>query len=224
MRRPRRVLAVGAHPDDVEIGCGATLLAHAEAGDEVALLVLTDGGRGAAPRLRRAEQEAAADLLGARLLWGGFGDGFVPSDARAVDAVEEALAVLGGADVVYTHALHDAHGDHVATARAVVSAARGLTTLLHYQSPSTLAFSPSVFVDVARLVTAKRRLVACHAGQVAASPSVDLDAVDTAGVYWGRQSRLEAAEAFEVTRLAWDPVAGARRADESLPRRRSVPV
>jgi LmbE family N-acetylglucosaminyl deacetylase len=72
--RPRRVLAVGAHPDDVEFGCGATLVRWSASGSEVVLLVLTDGSKGswdaeadvaAHVRQRRGEQQAAAEALGA---------------------------------------------------------------------------------------------------------------------------------------------------------------
>jgi LmbE family N-acetylglucosaminyl deacetylase len=71
---PARVLAIGAHPDDIEFGCGATLAKWAAAGSEVTLLVLTDGSKGtwngdddpeALVATRRVEQERAASALGA---------------------------------------------------------------------------------------------------------------------------------------------------------------
>ena len=70
-----RVLAIGAHPDDIEFGCGATLAKWARAGSHVELLVLTDGSKGtwepdqdlaALVTTRRDEQRAAAHALGAR--------------------------------------------------------------------------------------------------------------------------------------------------------------
>ena len=66
---PARALAIGAHPDDVEFGCGATLAKWAEAGAEVRLLVLTDGSKGTwdpaadlgtLVATRRREQDASA--------------------------------------------------------------------------------------------------------------------------------------------------------------------
>ena len=82
---PERVLAIGAHPDDVEFGCGATLAKWSAAGSEVSLLVLTDGSKGswdpdadpaALARLRVDEQAAAARVLGATtVLYAGFVDG-----------------------------------------------------------------------------------------------------------------------------------------------------
>jgi LmbE family N-acetylglucosaminyl deacetylase len=72
---PERVLAIGAHPDDIEFGCGATLAKWAAAGSDVTLLVLTDGSKGTwnadddptgLVATRRLEQEDAATTLGAR--------------------------------------------------------------------------------------------------------------------------------------------------------------
>ena len=68
----RRVLAIGAHPDDVELGCGGTLLAHAAAGDAVTVLVVTGGengrgdlGGGAAPSRRAARVRWSRGCSGA---------------------------------------------------------------------------------------------------------------------------------------------------------------
>jgi LmbE family N-acetylglucosaminyl deacetylase len=71
---PGRVLAVGAHPDDIEFGCGATLARWAAAGSDVTLLILTDGSKGtwdpeadltSLVEQRRGEQRDAARALGA---------------------------------------------------------------------------------------------------------------------------------------------------------------
>src|SRR4029453_3541843 len=70
----RNVLAIGAHPDDIELGCGASLLAHSAAGDRVTMLVLTGGENGPGTGNRHAEQRAAATTLGASLRWGGLVD------------------------------------------------------------------------------------------------------------------------------------------------------
>lgn len=215
----RSVLAVGAHPDDVELGCGGTLLAHAAAGDAVALLVMTGGEQGpdgAIPEVRRREQQAAARVLGARLLWGGLTDCAVVADAAAVAVVERAIDAVG-ADVVYVHAPDDSHQDHRATTAAVLSAARRLSRVVHYQSPSTLGFAPSVFVDVTATLSGKLAALRAHASQVAGSSMVEPDAVVAAARYWGAQARVGYAEGFAPTRLVLD-LAAARPAPTVLDR------
>jgi LmbE family N-acetylglucosaminyl deacetylase len=215
----RSVLAVGAHPDDVELGCGGTLLAHAAAGDTVTVLVMTGGENGPAgstPPLRRAEQETAARVLGARLVWGGLTDCQVVADAAAVSLVERVIASVA-ADVVYVHAPDDSHQDHRAVASVVLSAARRLSRVVHYPSPSSLGFTPSVFVDVTGFLSGKLAALRAHASQVAASAMVEPDAVVAAARYWGSQARVGYAEAFAPTRLVLD-LAPARSASGDLHR------
>ena len=109
---PRRVLAVGAHPDDVEFGCGATLAKWSAQGCVVHLLVLTDGSKGtwdpgadpaALAATRIAEQDDAARVLGAT---GVFRTEFV--DGELTDAAAERAAVCAAIrtvrpDVLLTH-------------------------------------------------------------------------------------------------------------------------
>ena len=84
----RSVLAIGAHPDDIELGCGGALLAHVAAGDRVTMLVVTGGENGPGDDTqvtgRRAEQERAAAAIGARLVWGGLVDCQVVADSAAI--------------------------------------------------------------------------------------------------------------------------------------------
>src|ERR671929_1785591 len=111
----REVLAIGAHPDDIELGCGATLLAHAAAGDSVTMLVMTGGENGPGTRAqvtgRWAEQRTAAATLGATLRWGGLRDCTLTPDTTTVRLVEDTLTQTR-ADLVYVHAPDDSHQDH----------------------------------------------------------------------------------------------------------------
>jgi LmbE family N-acetylglucosaminyl deacetylase len=215
----RRVLAIGAHPDDIELGCGATLLAHSTAGDAVTMLVMTGGENGpagtGATGVRHREQEAAAALLGARLRWGGLVDCAVAADSATVAVVERALEETG-ADVVYVHAPDDSHQDHRAVTSATLAAARRLSRVVHYQSPSTLSFTPTVFVDVTMHLSGKLAALGAHASQVEQSAMVEPDAVVASARHWGAQARIGYAEAFAPTRLVLD-LAGARSAAVVVP-------
>lgn len=200
-----KVLAIGAHPDDIELGCAGSLLAHRRAGDEITLLVLTKGEQGPQDETSRVrEQEDAAESLGARLLWGGFEDGRVPGDRSSIAVIEDAIRICG-ADVLYTHAPNDSHQDHRATGVASLSAARRLSRVLCYESPTSLGFSPTLYVDVAGLVEDKLDLVRCHVSQVLKNGLVDLEAVEAQARYRGFSGRLKYAEAFEAQRFLWAP-------------------
>ncbi len=198
------VVAVGAHPDDVELGCGAVLLRHVARGDEVTILVLTAGQRGLVDGMSRPkEQEAAAALLGVDLRWGGFEDGSVPDGAETITVIDDVLAAAG-ADILYTHALEDTHQDHRATATASLAAARRLPTVLQYETPSSQHFEPTVYVDVADTIEAKLGALRAHLSQVLRPGPVELEAIEAQARFRGFQGRVRHAEAFEVARLAWD--------------------
>ena len=216
----RSVLAIGAHPDDVELGCGGALLAHVAAGDRVTVLVMTGGengpGEDAQVTGRRAEQERAAAVLGARLVWGGLVDCQVVADAAAIRRIEQVLQATD-ADLVYVHAPDDSHQDHRAVAAATLGAARRLPRVLHYQSPSTLTFAPTVYVDVTAHLTGKLAALAAHASQVERSAMVEPDAIVASARHWGAQARIGYAEAFQPTRMVLDLSPAGGTVPEAVP-------
>jgi LmbE family N-acetylglucosaminyl deacetylase len=219
----RKVLAIGAHPDDVELGCGATLLAHVAAGDAVTMLVLTGGQAGPGRAHRHDEQRQAAGVLGATLRWGGLVDCSVTADAATVRLVEEVIRDTD-ADVVYVHAPDDSHQDHRAAAAATLSAARRMSRVLHYQSPSTLSFQPTVFVDVTAYLSGKVAALRAHASQVEMSAMVEPDAVVASARYWGAHARIGYAEAFAPCRLVLDLAATGSTVGSAGADRRQVTV
>lgn len=199
-----QVLAVGAHPDDVELGCGATLLRHVARGDQVTILVMTAGQRGLVEGMsRQAEQEDAAERLGVRLCWGGFDDGSIPDGPDAIGVIDRVIAA-SGAETLYTHAPNDTHQDHRATATASLAAARRLPTVLRFETPSTQAFDPTIYVDVAETLDQKMAALRSHLSQVLRQGPVDLEAIEAQARFRGSQGRIRYAEAFEAARLAWD--------------------
>jgi len=69
------ILAIGAHPDDIEVGCGGTLAKYSEKGHNVYLYIATDGGAGGDGKTRIREQQSSAKILGVKeLYWGGYSD------------------------------------------------------------------------------------------------------------------------------------------------------
>ena len=110
---PPRLLAIGAHADDIEIGCGATILrlVAEHPGLSVDWLVLSGHG----DRAGEAADSAAAFLAGAgatRVMVEGFRDGFFPYDGGAVKERFERLKAEVAPDLVLTHRLEDRHQDH----------------------------------------------------------------------------------------------------------------
>ncbi|WP_432564486.1 PIG-L deacetylase family protein [Kineococcus sp. SYSU DK003] len=199
---PRSVLAVGAHPDDIEMGCGGTLARHAASGDRVTMLVITYGQAGPGDvRARMREQQDASATLGADLVWGHLPDGKVSNhELDLVHLIESTIREVR-ADVVYTHGVEDTHQDHRAVALATLGAARHCRQVLTYESPSSYGFRPHVFVDVSSALDKKADALRCHRSQVADSRMVDLDVLHHQAGYRGFQSRVGTAEAFVPHRL-----------------------
>jgi LmbE family N-acetylglucosaminyl deacetylase len=108
------------------------------------------------------------------------------------------------ADVVYVHAPDDSHQDHRAAAAATLSAARHSSRILHYRSPSTVRFEPSLFVDISAYLDRKLAALSCHGSQVEGSAMVDPEVVAASARHFGAQARVRYAEAFAPARFVWD--------------------
>lgn len=198
----RTVLAVGAHPDDVELGCGGTLARHVAAGDHVHVLVLSDGASGAGdPRTRQGEARRAAEVLGFDLELAGLPDGDLPAHQRDLVRRVEAAIHRVAPHRIYTHTEFDTHQDHRAVARATWAAARAGGDVLGYESPSSYDFRADVHVDITDALEKKVEALRAHGSQVAASRTVDLDAVRARAGHRGFEARTGAAEAFRTHRL-----------------------
>lgn len=197
-----KVLSVGAHPDDIELGCGGSLAAHVAAGDEVTMLVMTDGKSGPGNVAQRiTEQQEAARALGVALLWGNVPDGMVGNyEQMALHVVENALAITS-ATRLYTHGCDDSHQDHRAVALLSFGAARNMSEVLCYDSPSSRHFAPNVYVDITETLEKKVEALRCHVSQVEASNRVDMEFVRSQAVYRGGLVRVGAAEGFRAERM-----------------------
>jgi LmbE family N-acetylglucosaminyl deacetylase len=194
-----KVLAIGAHPDDIEYSCGGTLIRHAQRGDEVYLLVMTSGGMGGEPETRRAEQAAAARIIGAKeVFFGGYSDTRLVCDRDTIMKIEEHVQRIG-ADTVYTHCGEDTHQDHRALAQAVVPAARSVPNLLFFDGFSAQNFTPSVFVNIGGVINQKLAALKAHVSQVEKTNIEDMNIVDiarSAANFRGIQGRVTYAEGF----------------------------
>jgi LmbE family N-acetylglucosaminyl deacetylase/CheY-like chemotaxis protein len=204
--RPREyVLAVGAHPDDVEIGVGGILAAHREAGDTVVILTMSRGAKGGLPDDRQGESLHAAELLGARLFLEDLIDTEITNTGPTVAIIERVIKQVNPT-IVYTHSIHDRHQDHRAVHEATVVAARGVDTVACYQSPSaTVDFRPSRFVSIDGFTEQKLELIRCFQSQADIRKYLEPDFVLSTARYWSRYSSSSAhCEPLEIVRDAAD--------------------
>jgi LmbE family N-acetylglucosaminyl deacetylase/CheY-like chemotaxis protein len=198
------VLAVGAHPDDVEIGVGGILAAHRAAGDEITILTLSRGARGGDADDRQHESLAAAELIGARLFLKDLTDTEIPGGGPTVRLIEEVVREVVPT-IVYTHTNHDRHQDHRAVHEATIVATRTIDTVACYQSPSaTVDFRPTRFVSIDGFLERKLELLDCFRSQVENRSYLAPDFVLATARYWSRFGGGDNVEPLEIVRETAD--------------------
>lgn len=200
------VLAVSAHPDDVELGCGATLRAHSSRGDNVYIVVTTYNDRAGRSDKRCDEQRMSLGPLGVRAAYlFDFTSSSIKDQHLVMPKIRHLVDELK-IDVVYTPFAQDTHSDHISTTTAVIPAARGCS-ILCYQLPSTVNFTPNLYVPFSeRFMEAKKHALTCHASQVSRKVAgvYLLDWIDTIGKHHAlglSDSSHAYAEAFYTYRL-----------------------
>jgi len=179
--RPLDLLAIGAHPDDVDISCGGTLALAAAQGYAVGILDLTRGemGTNGTPEMRAAEATEAARILGAAGRWnaglpdGGIRSGDPEQEVRVVGWLRRLRPAI-----LLTHYPQDRHPDHV-QASLIAERAWYLAGLARYKADgepfrsearfhfaSRVGFHPTLVVDVTEMWETKRRAMLAHKSQV----------------------------------------------------------
>jgi LmbE family N-acetylglucosaminyl deacetylase len=170
------ILAIGAHFDDVELGCGGALAKHAAAGDNVYVYVATLSGftnqkhetvRSSETAL--AEARAAMEILGVKeLICGKFETLKVEFvDDLNIDIIR--IVEDKKIDKVYTHWSGDIHHDHQAVARASLHSCRHVKRMLMYRSNwyhSTLEFRGNFYIDVTDFWEKKVKAIHAHASEM----------------------------------------------------------
>lgn len=180
-----RVLAIGAHPDDIENFCAGTLILYADAGHEVTIAIATQGDIGAPTgsreeiaRTRHAEAEAACASIGAQLIWMGFDDEFLFNDRTTRVAFIDAIRAARP-DVMFILSESDYHPDHRTAgtvgrdARIPASVPLIETAFAHTAIPTTFVmdtylgrnFDPHGYVDISAVMDRKLAMLEKHVSQ-----------------------------------------------------------
>jgi len=210
-----RILAVGAHPDDVELGCGATLALFKKKGHETYILVLTRGEASGDPKNREKECRMSARALGVdKLFFGSLQDTKITDGVETIMEIDNFIDQVKP-DIVFAHSSRDSHQDHRNAGLAAMSAARNTKKVLLFESPAALKeFCPQVFVDVSSTFDIKMEALKAFGSQVSkvyfkGNSSRDegrkfpyvSNAVEGLARFRGFQAGVPLAEAFEVGKL-----------------------
>jgi LmbE family N-acetylglucosaminyl deacetylase len=195
------VLAVGAHPDDIEAGCAGTLALHKSNGAKVYLLVLSRGEASGDPEAKELACKKSAELLGVDgLFFGGLKDTKIHDGIETILVIEKIIDKIEP-DIVYAHTFKDTHQDHRNSAYATLSAARRCKQILMYETPNTLKeFFPQVFTDIEKTFDVKKKTLQLF-GRESERFWHAAKAIEGLAVFRGFQAGVRVAEAFEVGRF-----------------------
>ena len=197
-KKRKKVLAIGAHPDDVEIGCGGTMLKHIARNDEVLILTLTRGAVGGDTEKRFLEAKAASEFLNASLIISNLEDTSVSEGPKTIRVIEEVIYNFQP-DIIYTHSVNDNHKDHRNTHLATIIAARKIDEVYAYQAPSTnINFHPQKFESIDDFLDLKLQLIAFHETQKSKAVYLKDDIIKATAIYWGRYANYKTIEPFEI--------------------------
>jgi hypothetical protein len=210
------ILAIGAHPDDIELGCGGLIMKAVRNGHSVYMYTLTRGEASGEPHSRTKELIQSAVAIGAKKLWiDNFSDAQLSVNRELIKHIESVIEKTY-ADLVLTHSLSDIHHDHRAVAASTIEAGRFTRNILAYEIPLTRDFDPQVFHDISDVINEKVSLI-----QVFYSSQRDKVYLKSSGIiglssYRALQSRLNSTsenreiggvthvEAYEVLKISLD--------------------
>ena len=201
------VLALGAHFDDIEIGCGGTIAKHRKNGDNVIALVITDSKYnnhdGTLVRDRETafkEGQKAAKILGYDLHCLNYKTKEVEFNSKLIEDINKIIDAYE-INLIYTHWDSDVHQDHQATGKATLSAGRKINNILMYQSnlyPNTRPFHKNYYVDISQQIDLKIQAIKAHKSEVKKFGADWVDFWADEAKYNGRKVGVSHAESFQV--------------------------
>lgn len=217
-----RVLAIGAHPDDIEIACAGTLAKCVKRGDKVIVCHASTGNLGHVvippdelTKIRAAEARKAGAMAGIEVIGGLFNDlDIYDNNKEARDKIVDVIQ-YARPDFIITHNPDDYMPDHTAVSRLVFDAsftatlpnyarkykqAAALVPIFYMDTLAGVNFNPTEYVDISAEIDLKIKMLKCHESQIVwmkEHDGIDFpDMVRTCARYRGYQCGAEYAEGF----------------------------
>ena len=204
------IIAIGAHPDDIEIGCGGTIRSFSLQGAEIYFIIGTLGEKCIVKDIdeqalidkRQQESINASKYLGVKnVFFLGLPDTHIEHNGTSVTAIEKYIKQINP-NFVFTHSKEDNHQDHRNMAFATLSACRRQKlNILHYETPTTAqSFLPAVFNDISSTINYKIETLGLFSTQNE-KIYLDKEAIRGLAKYRGYISGFEYAEGFEMSKF-----------------------
>ena len=208
------VMAIGAHPDDIEFGCGGTLIKHKEMGNDVTYVCMTDtesvdATKGKIIRTKselKSETQCAADVLGVdRIFYLPFKDLHIPFSIESVSQLETLIKQYQ-TDTIYTHWSGDSNQDHISTFKTTMAAARYVPNVYCYEQIPIPRHTDNpmrinTYVDITESFDDKIKAAECHQSQFKKYEDAGFDVSEnltTLAKFRGIQANCKYAEGFQI--------------------------
>lgn len=196
------ILAVGAHPDDIEIGCAGAIAKHVANGDTVMMVVMSAGEEGGAKATTRLVElsNSAKELGVSRVECFKYPDRAVPANHEAIARLDKIIAEFAPsrAYIPYTHEVHQ---DHARTSEVALAACRNLPQILMYEGPSTFPdFRVDFWIDIAETIDTKLTALGKYVSQ-GEKDILKIDSIRSLNHFRGYQARTTYAEGFHIFRF-----------------------
>jgi N-acetylglucosamine malate deacetylase 1 len=171
-----KILAIGAHPDDIELLCAGTLALYSKRGHEVFMCHVCDGNKGSIThtseeiaKIRRDEAKQSAKVIGATSIWAKMSDGEVVLDLDSREKIIDVIRQVNP-DLIITHSPDDYHSDHINVSRLVFEAiylsnlkllktnypsSNKLPYLYYMDTIAGINFIPTEYVDITDTIEKK---------------------------------------------------------------------
>lgn len=209
-----KIMAIGAHLDDIEIACGGTLAKAIKAGHEVRVLIMSKSGYTNKDGIvQRSDDQAVEEGVQALHTLGiseieilDFPTKDIPFRSDVVNAIDVRIAEFDP-DILFTHHPFDTHQAHEGVAKASIAAARRKNTVFFYEpitpsGRSYVPFKPSLYVDIESTLCMKIASLKCHKSEYNKFGAEDwIEGVRCRCGFRGYEIGKKYAEAFEVLRL-----------------------
>jgi len=207
------IVAIGAHPDDIELACGGTLAKAVENGHEVCMVIVTgksskdhNGKYIRTTSQANIEQSNASKILGVKnvsILE--FDDMDIAYSKELISQLDTIINDINP-DIIFTHFVFDTHQDHIRTAKSTLSAARNQNTVMLYEpiNPSGRGYIPfraQVYFDISNTINKKINSLKAHKSQYDKYGEKWIEGVKARAKFRGYEMGAEYAECFELVRM-----------------------
>ena len=209
-----KILAIGAHLDDIEIAAGGTLAKAVENGHKVKVLIMSKSGyTNKEGKIQRSDDLAVKEGLNALHTLGlkdidilDFPTKDIPFHSDVVNAIDLVMSKFDP-DIIFTHHPFDTHQAHEGVAKATIAAARRKNTVFFYEpiqpsGRSYVAFKPCLYVDIEQTIEKKIKSLRCHKSEYNKFGAENwVEGVKSRCGFRGYEIGKKYAEAFEILRL-----------------------